>query len=890
MSTGLYPESVSLRGKSNSLRPMNRPNSAGNSSSSSNGLKSKRKSSPLQKISNMFKRDRNAEDPGHIPVRPSCFADDDRFQRRSESPDGSSGKKRASSIGTTFKVNKKTVGKEGRRHALWRPRHSKGRRLEWESDSGRTLTLEDVPVNELSKVEVEALQRVAVAKLQEMDIPVSFGVIKGSRNKNQRLSFNSFKQKKVPSEKPKKLQPAAEDSPAPGIFGQPLNKVVTNDSACNTPGSLTPVVSNSKIPSVTTSPTSTSSSEISFVDSEANATALLLEALSHSTMPSPKAQRRQSLCRNDPQVPSLVKKAIHYLDTRGVKTEGIFRVPGAKTRIDEIRERFDSGQDVELTDDLNPHDVACLLKEFFRSLPEPLLTRELFPAYIATRKLSSSAQRRDALRYLCLLLPQANRDTLQELLQFLSRVALHSNGIILIDGTEEVGNRMTEQNLALIIGPNVLHRETKRKSSKSDYQVIKQDPEELNQVCKVMEDLIRLHLTIFNIPAHLYDFTIKALMNSDPDAVDQLLKRKCIEQGLSLDDELGLGPVSRSRSTEALAFRKVSLASNDSAPSVLLAPPPPAGDFAWRRSRSLSDTQEVLDDAIRNLEQYLDEELTLSRQRHYSSNDSAVCESETVLSPLRSECPSSEPTTLIRKRQVFESMDSAFSNNSSPTNSSEGMNNSDILSLESDSPFIINNHTRMSSGISGLSGYSGISSVSPTPGCDSPEPVASPQLGRKGPLSSNSSSLERNHSPIKEPSSSSSSSSVSHMTAKPHPPTPATPEVVVVEGGEGRTPDSSMGPRRGNQSTSGKKQQKWDLSTLPGIASSGTYDGLNRSPILGGKDRLFCSEQNLGTTTTAASPSDNTPTDSTSNCDITKALSSVDCPPRDVSYENDTII
>ena len=51
-------------------------------------------------------------------------------------------------------------------------------------------------------------------------------------------------------------------------------------------------------------------------------------------------------------------------------------------------------------------------------------------------ELSSSAQRRDALRLLCMLLPQANRDTLQELLQFLSRVALHSDGIILIDGTE----------------------------------------------------------------------------------------------------------------------------------------------------------------------------------------------------------------------------------------------------------------------------------------------------------------------------------------------------------------------------------------------------------------------------------------------------------------------
>jgi hypothetical protein len=43
-----------------------------------------------------------------------------------------------------------------------------------------------------------------------------------------------------------------------------------------------------------------------------------------------------SLCPADPQVPDIVRKAIHYLDTKGVKTEGIFRIPGAKTRIDEV--------------------------------------------------------------------------------------------------------------------------------------------------------------------------------------------------------------------------------------------------------------------------------------------------------------------------------------------------------------------------------------------------------------------------------------------------------------------------------------------------------------------------------------------------------------------------
>lgn len=49
----------------------------------------------------------------------------------------------------------------------------------------------------------------------------------------------------------------------------------------------------------------------------------------------------------------------------------------------QIRDKFDAGEDVEL-DDMNPHDVACLLKEFFRSLPEPLMTVELFGPFLAT--------------------------------------------------------------------------------------------------------------------------------------------------------------------------------------------------------------------------------------------------------------------------------------------------------------------------------------------------------------------------------------------------------------------------------------------------------------------------------------------------------------------------
>jgi len=52
-------------------------------------------------------------------------------------------------------------------------------RLEWESDSGRQLTIGDVAVNELSKVEIQAMQRLAINTLQSMDIPVSHGLLKG---------------------------------------------------------------------------------------------------------------------------------------------------------------------------------------------------------------------------------------------------------------------------------------------------------------------------------------------------------------------------------------------------------------------------------------------------------------------------------------------------------------------------------------------------------------------------------------------------------------------------------------------------------------------------------------------------------------------------------------
>lgn len=50
----------------------------------------------------------------------------------------------------------------------------------------------------------------------------------------------------------------------------------------------------------------------------------------------------------------------------------------------QLREEFDSGNQVELTSESSPHDVGALLKEFFRDLPDPLLTRDLYSPFLAT--------------------------------------------------------------------------------------------------------------------------------------------------------------------------------------------------------------------------------------------------------------------------------------------------------------------------------------------------------------------------------------------------------------------------------------------------------------------------------------------------------------------------
>ena len=146
--------------------------------------------------------------------------------------------------------------------------------------------------------------------------------------------------------------PLGSTSSATGIFGQPLDQVVSQDQppikgGCGTPIPTTPtsLIQRSVHYPTSTSPTSTTSSEASYaaesvhpLHGDLNSGGLLLDSLNISPAPpqSPRSKRRVELSPVERQVPSIVTKAINYLDSKGVKTEGLFRISGAKSRINEV--------------------------------------------------------------------------------------------------------------------------------------------------------------------------------------------------------------------------------------------------------------------------------------------------------------------------------------------------------------------------------------------------------------------------------------------------------------------------------------------------------------------------------------------------------------------------
>ncbi|KAF2751955.1 RhoGAP-domain-containing protein [Sporormia fimetaria CBS 119925] len=154
--------------------------------------------------------------------------------------------------------------------------------------------------------------------------------------------------------------------------------------------------------------------------------------------------------RDGSPVPLVVYQCIQAIDLFGLEIEGIYRIPGTSSHIQSLKTMFDT--DTSQVDFRNPeafqHDVnsvAGLLKQFFRELPDPLLTREFYNKFIDAARVEDDTTRRDSMHALINGLPDPNYATLRALMLHLHRVQQNA----------EV-NRMSTANLGICWAPSVM--------------------------------------------------------------------------------------------------------------------------------------------------------------------------------------------------------------------------------------------------------------------------------------------------------------------------------------------------------------------------------------------------------------------------------------------------
>ena len=157
----------------------------------------------------------------------------------------------------------------------------------------------------------------------------------------------------------------------------------------------------------------------------------------------------EQMARDKVEVPPILEKCATAIEEMGIENMGIYRLSGTTSKVQRLKASFDADwSQVDLFNDEAMQDiniVAGCLKLWFRELPEPLLTHELYSSFIEAAKIDNDRLRHIRLHERVNELPDANYATLKYLMRHLHKV------------TElEHLNQMSASNLAIVFGPTLL--------------------------------------------------------------------------------------------------------------------------------------------------------------------------------------------------------------------------------------------------------------------------------------------------------------------------------------------------------------------------------------------------------------------------------------------------
>ncbi|XP_065512898.1 rho GTPase-activating protein 29 isoform X1 [Caloenas nicobarica] len=247
-------------------------------------------------------------------------------------------------------------------------------------------------------------------------------------------------------------------------------------------------------------------------------------------------------------IPFIIKKCTSEIESRALNVKGIYRVNGAKSRVEKLCQAFENGKDLVELSELYAHDISNVLKLYLRQLPEPLILFRLYNEFIGLAKESQNineeldaeqaspkSRKRHSIcielnriiikiKDLLKQLPVPNYNTLQYLIGHLHRVTEQSNE-----------NKMSASNLGIIFGPTLI------RPRQTDATVSLSSLVDYPYQARVVELLITFYEKIFDVSlkpllstsqSEETAFTVRVALSAEEREPQQPRKSFAVKEGI----------------------------------------------------------------------------------------------------------------------------------------------------------------------------------------------------------------------------------------------------------------------------------------------------------------------------------------------------------------------
>lgn len=171
----------------------------------------------------------------------------------------------------------------------------------------------------------------------------------------------------------------------------------------------------------------------------------------------------ERLVSKDERTPAVLEQLMTAIEMKGLYVEGIYRKSATQSKINELKQKLEEDRHNVDLNNYGVHVWTAVFKSFFREMPEPLMTFQLYDEFLWATAIVDVQERSQVIFSHISKLNRANYDLLERLTFHLARVAL-----------VEHANRMSASSLAIVFAPCILRTDRVMRAQDSFGDIRKQ--------------------------------------------------------------------------------------------------------------------------------------------------------------------------------------------------------------------------------------------------------------------------------------------------------------------------------------------------------------------------------------------------------------------------------